>query len=279
MNGVPIVTVLMTAYNREQFIAEAIESVLASTYQDWELIIVDDKSKDDTLAIAQSYAANDGRIKVHTNQQNLGDYPNRNRAVSFATGKYLKFLDSDDRIYPGALQSMVHYIEEFGVEWGLGIYHNTFEIPGPLKLDAGGAYRYHYFNQPIFFATPGEAIFTAKAFREVGGFASERMISDFDMWHKLALNFPMVLMPGKLLWIRTHEGQEVKDRDQYVVKYEKIKLKYLNNKRSPLTEVEVKQIKRKRQSTVLKIFLQKIVRGEFKAALHRFKVFCFYLLH
>ena len=279
MNGVPIVTVLMTAYNREQFIAEAIESVLASTYQDRELIIVDDKSKDDTLAIAQSYAANDGRIKVHTNQQNLGDYPNRNRAVSFATGKYLKFLDSDDRIYPGALQSMVHYIEEFGVEWGLGIYHNTFEIPGPLKLNASGAYRYHYFNQPIFFATPGEAIFTAKAFREVGGFASERMISDFDMWHKLALNFPMVLMPGKLIWIRTHEGQEMTDRSRYAVKYEKIKLKYLTNKHAPLTRIEISKIKKMRRNTAFKIFVKKMLQFKFKAAMPRFRVFWFYLGH
>lgn len=279
MNTKPLVSILMTAYNRQQFIAEAIESVLVSTYQDWELIIVDDGSKDDTFSIAQSYAAHDRRIKVHVNEKNLGDYPNRNKVASLATGKYLKFVDSDDLIYPGALQNMVNYMEEFEVEWGLSIYHNTFEIPQPLKLDSGMAFRYHYFNQPIFFATPGEAIFTAKAFHEVGGFAAERMVSDFDMWHKLALSYPMVLMPGKLLWIRTHEGQEVTDRNQYVIQYEKVKSKYLTNKRSPLTGLEVKEIKRKRRNTVFKIFVRKMVRGEFKDALPRFKVFCYYLVH
>ena len=273
------VSVLMVAYNREEFIAEAIESVLASTYQNWELIIVDDGSKDDTVLIAQSYAEKDTRIKVYVNEKNLGDYPNRNKAASLATGKYLKFLDSDDSIHPDALQNMVNYLEEFGVEWGLGIFQNTFDIPLPLQLDPGEAYRYHYFKQPLFFATPGEAIFSAKAFLKVGGFSSERMVSDFDMWHKLALNYPMVLIPGKLIWIRTHEGQEVTDRDQYAVQYEKVKLKYFNNKSSPLTRLEVRDIKRKRRNTAFKIFVRKMLTGNLKAVLPRLKVFYFYLLH
>uniref|UniRef100_UPI00397D36C0 glycosyltransferase family 2 protein n=1 Tax=Salmonella sp. SAL04269 TaxID=3159847 RepID=UPI00397D36C0 len=60
-----LVSVLMTAYNRQAFIAEAVESVLASTYPHFELIIVDDGSRDDTVSIAQSYAAKDNRIKVY----------------------------------------------------------------------------------------------------------------------------------------------------------------------------------------------------------------------
>ncbi|MBK8712927.1 MAG: glycosyltransferase family 2 protein [Niastella sp.] len=94
----PLVSVLMTAYNRQQFIAEAIESVLASTYQNWELIIVDDGSKDDTVAVTKSYAEKDNRIHVYVNEKNLGDYPNRNKAAFYANGKYLKYLDSDDLI-------------------------------------------------------------------------------------------------------------------------------------------------------------------------------------
>ena len=72
----PLVSVLMTAYNRQQFIAEAIESVLASTYINFELIIVDDCSKDDTVLIAKTYEKLDARIQVHINEQNLGDYGN-----------------------------------------------------------------------------------------------------------------------------------------------------------------------------------------------------------
>ena len=86
-----LVSVLMTAYNRQQYIAEAIQSVIANTYQNWELIIVDDRSNGDTVAIAKKFAEKDNRIKVYINENNLGDYPNRNKAVSLAKGKYLKY--------------------------------------------------------------------------------------------------------------------------------------------------------------------------------------------
>src|ERR1700753_1799917 len=109
----PLVSVLMTAYNRAEYIGQAIESVLASTHANFELIIVDDGSKDDTLAAARSWAAKDNRIKVYLNEQNLGDYPNRNRAASYATGKYIKYLDSDDLLYPHCLQVMVHGMESY----------------------------------------------------------------------------------------------------------------------------------------------------------------------
>ena len=71
--------------------------MLASSYQDWELIIVDDVSTDTSAAIAKSYEKKDARIKVYVNEQtNLGDYPNRNKAASYAKGKYIKYLDADD---------------------------------------------------------------------------------------------------------------------------------------------------------------------------------------
>ncbi len=91
----PLVSVLMTSYNREKYIAEAIRSVLASTYTHFELIIVDDHSKDSTVMIARSFADIDNRVRVHVNEKNLGDYPSRKEAASYATGKYLKYVDSD----------------------------------------------------------------------------------------------------------------------------------------------------------------------------------------
>src|SRR5258708_31839495 len=109
----PLVSVLMTAYNREKYIAEAIESVRNSTYANWELIIVDDLSKDNTVAIAKQYEAKDSRIKVYVNEQNLGDYPNRNQAATYARGKYLKYVDADDQLYPHGLQVVVSYMERF----------------------------------------------------------------------------------------------------------------------------------------------------------------------
>src|SRR5205814_9422266 len=70
----PLVSVLLTSYNREAFIAESIESVLAQTLTDFELIVSDDQSHDATVAIAQSYARRDPRVRVSVNEKNLGDY-------------------------------------------------------------------------------------------------------------------------------------------------------------------------------------------------------------
>ena len=106
VSAVPAVSVLMTAYNREQYIAAAIESVLAQTFADFELIVVDDGSADDTVAAARSYEA-DPRVRVVVNERNLGDYPNRNRAAGLARGRFLKYHDSDDVMYPHCLATML----------------------------------------------------------------------------------------------------------------------------------------------------------------------------
>ena len=100
------VSILTTVYNRDKYLAACINSVLASSYQDWELIIVDDVSTDTSLAISKSYEQKDARIKVYVNDKNLGDYPNRNKAASYAKGKYLKYLDADDLIYPRGLETV-----------------------------------------------------------------------------------------------------------------------------------------------------------------------------
>ena len=106
----PLVSILMTAYNRERYIAEAIESVLAITYRNWELIIVDDCSKDCTTEIAMRYAKKDDRIKVYINEKNLGDYPNRNKAISYASGEYIMFCDSDDKLLPDSVSKLMQII-------------------------------------------------------------------------------------------------------------------------------------------------------------------------
>ena len=84
MSDFPTVSVLTTVYNRAKFLGECIESVQQSRFTDYEHIIVDDGSTDDSVEIAKRYAAQDPRIKVFVNEQNLGDYPNRNQAAKHA---------------------------------------------------------------------------------------------------------------------------------------------------------------------------------------------------
>ena len=143
----PLVSVLMTAYNREKFIGEAIESVLASTYANFELIIVDDGSSDTTVSIAKSYAVKDERIKIYINEKNIGDYNNRNKAAGYANGKYIKYVDSDDIIYPESLSIFVQSMEKFP-EAAVGIMSSQGqdEQPFPFLMQPQEAYYYHFYK-------------------------------------------------------------------------------------------------------------------------------------
>lgn len=214
MTSNPLVSVLMTVYNREKYIAEAIESVLASTYKNWELIIVDDQSKDDSLAIAQSYAEKDNRIQIYINRENLGDYPNRNKAASYATGKYLKYVDADDMIYPYGLEQLVFYMEQFpNAGFGLCSLEQDEKEIFPFVLKSKEVYERHYIHKKsVFHKAPLSSIIKRDVFEKNEGFANVRHYGDFELWHRLALNCDLVLMPHGIVWYRMTDGQEASIR-------------------------------------------------------------------
>lgn len=250
----PLVSVLMTAYNREKYIAEAIESVLASTYTNFELIIVDDCSKDNTVKIANEYAEKDGRVKVYINEKNLGDYPNRNKAASYAKGKYLKYLDSDDIIYSHGLEIMLRSIEGFpGAGFGLASTKDSNQ-PFPVLLSPAQIYREHFNGFGHFDRAPGSSIILRRAFENMNGFSGENYIGDQEFWFRMGRYYNMVKFPFDLYWSRSHDSQEIK--------YEHLKYKYYQSLRNdivtqslkhqdvPLDRTEITKIKsnlRKRQ--------------------------------
>lgn len=208
MENTPLVSVLMTAYNREKYIAEAIESVLTSSYTNFELIIVDDCSKDNTVNIAKGFVVKDNRVKVYVNEKNLGDYMNRNKAASYASGKYIKYLDSDDLIYPQGLQIMVNAMERFpNVGFGLASKVDNF-VPFPILLSPEKIYWEHFNGFSHFDRAPGSSIILLSAFKNMKGFSGERMIGDLEFWLRIARNYSMVKFPFDLYWNRLHTGQE-----------------------------------------------------------------------
>jgi len=209
-NKNPTVSILTTVYNREKYIAACIESVLASTYQDWELIIVDDVSTDTSLAIAKSYEEKDARIKVYVNDKNLGDYPNRNKAASYAKGKYIKYLDADDFIYPHGLEIMVQTMEQFP-EAGLGISQKVVEDvkPYPFIMQPKETFTREFLMRGVLGIGPTATIIRRDAFEKLGGFTGTRYIGDTEMWYKLALVYPVVKMEDELIFWRQHDEQQI----------------------------------------------------------------------
>jgi glycosyltransferase involved in cell wall biosynthesis len=235
----PLVSVLMTAYNREKYIAEAIESVLAQTYANWELIIVDDGSEDKTVSISQSFQNKDNRINVYVNEKNLGDYLNRNVSASYAKGEFIKYLDADDLMYPWCLDAMVFCMQKFPeVAYGLIASSNlNLQIIYPKIYTPEDAYITYFFNQPILIIGPTGAIIRTKYFREVNGFSGIHYIGDTELWLKLSAKYSMIIMPPDLIWWRTHDNQQSVYESKYdkaeKMRYEMV-IKALNNNACPI---------------------------------------------
>ena len=112
----PVVSVILPAYNSEQFLVEAIESVISQTYTDWELLILDDASPDDSGKIAKSYAKVDPRIRLLENAENMGVAKTRNRGVANARGIWIAFLDSDDIWHSEKLELQLERAAQTGAQ-------------------------------------------------------------------------------------------------------------------------------------------------------------------
>ena len=106
----PRVTVFIPVYNAQAYIAEAIESVLAQTYSDFELLVIDDGSTDETASVICTFMY-DPRIRVVSHIRNLGQPHTRNYGLELASGEYIAFLDADDRCVPERIERQVTYLD------------------------------------------------------------------------------------------------------------------------------------------------------------------------
>jgi glycosyltransferase involved in cell wall biosynthesis len=267
------VSVLMTAYNREKYIEEAIQSVLASSYTNFEFIIVDDCSTDNTVSIMQLYAKQDPRIKVYVNSTNLGDYPNRARAVSYATGAYIKFVDSDDLIYPDTLEKMVAAMEKYP-EAGMAISQTAIKNNEsfPKLIFPETTYKQHFYGDGILSYGPTGTIIKKEIYNKLGGFSNKRYIADSEFWLKLAALHPIIkLEPGLVFW-RTHSEQEYYygiNSNAYIETAYKTYIQALQSKDCPLKPYDIKKITRRLQwkqaRDILSIcFRKRNLKGAFK---------------
>lgn len=123
----PFVSVITPAYNAEKFIHETIESVLAQTYTNWEMIIVDDRSQDRTVEIVESYIQKDARITLIELQENSGSAVARNTAMDHAKGRFLAFLDSDDLWTKDKLERQLEFMLAHDIAFSFTKYRRMYE--------------------------------------------------------------------------------------------------------------------------------------------------------
>ena len=106
------ISIIVPMYNAEKFIGKTIESVLAQTYQNWEMLIMNDVSTDNSLAIVSVYAKKDERIKIVNTEKNVGVVKGRNFLIDLASGKYIAFLDADDYWHNEKLEKQIKFMKE-----------------------------------------------------------------------------------------------------------------------------------------------------------------------
>lgn len=131
-----LVSIIMPSWNTARWIGESIESVINQTYENWELIIVDDCSTDNTDEVVESY--NDKRIQYLKNIENCGAAITRNRAISQANGEWIAFLDSDDLWRPEKLEKMIDFMSSNNYSFAYHNYEKIDEDSKPLGILVSG---------------------------------------------------------------------------------------------------------------------------------------------
>ncbi|MBI3807269.1 MAG: glycosyltransferase family 2 protein [Nitrospirae bacterium] len=206
----PLVSVVIPIYNGERFLQESLESVFAQTFQDYEIVCVDDGSTDSSCALLKQYG-----VQVRVIQQaNAGQSAARNEGVRQASGAFVAFLDQDDRWYPSKLEQQVAVLN---AEPDVVLVHCNYDRMDKdgRVLVAGAALA----EQASALASPlgrliGEALVFPSAmlvrrdvFQQVGGFDSElRGFEDFDLIARLKQQGHFVLLPESGMAYRLHAG-------------------------------------------------------------------------
>ena len=200
----------MTVYNGGQYLRQAVESVLAQRYKDFEFLIIDDCSTDDSANIIKSF--NDNRIVIHANEKNIGQTASLNVGLKLAKGRYIARIDADDIAFPHWLQSQVNFLENNGEVDVLSAGLVTFDEKGLGKAYFSPSCREDVLLKAIIKSpiNHGSALIKKETILGIGGYNNNYRISaDYDVWiNLLRQNGRIASNPDIVMAIRCHAGSE-----------------------------------------------------------------------
>lgn len=203
-------SVITPAYNAEKYITQAMESVLAQGFEEWEMIVVDDGSTDRTCEIVSGYSAKDARVRLVQNQHG-GVSHARNTGVRLAQFDWIALLDADDVFCKNKMRRQLDAAaaDPEVVLWGTFAYNigeegKVFDVSegGPLSRED---YRELQRNAEVVMIKNSSAIFRKSLFEKLGGFDSQYDSSeDTELWNRMAEFGPVVVIPEPLIMYRFH---------------------------------------------------------------------------
>jgi glycosyltransferase involved in cell wall biosynthesis len=239
----PKISVIIPIYNAERYLSETIESVMAQTYSDWEIVAVDDGSTDKTPEILKDYEKKLSKKLCVITQKNSGVSIARNTAIAAARGEYIAFLDHDDLWLPEKLEKQVKLLDS-NKKLGL-VYSDSYAIDGKGSLKkgtllSGRLFRLHarmrrgnVFNELFYvnFIPILTAIVRKNVFNKVGMFDSKYKIAEeYDLFLKIAEQYPIDFIEKPLAKYRIHRGNVSKNIELRVKEDLQISEYWLNKK-------------------------------------------------
>ena len=211
MTAEPIVSVVMAVYDGESHLKEAVESVLGQSFQDFELIIIDDGSTDSTPDILRAYEEADERVRVYA-QERKGLIDSLNLGCGLATGRYIARMDADDIAFPDRLQRQLDFLEdrpEVVLLGGAYVLIDEQGVPGvtlykPQQqqqiVRAFSRYANPFLHPAIVMRT--------EVFRELEGYRGAFLhAEDYDLWLRVSERYETANLPDPVLSYRVHHGQ------------------------------------------------------------------------
>lgn len=200
----PKITVLMSVYNGEKYLREAIDSILNQTFTDFEFLIVSDGSTDGTAEILQSY--HDPRIKIINNEKNRGLTKSLNKGLGMAKGEYIARMDADDISLPNRFEEQLKYLERYPETVVLGTSIYVINGAGKLLMKeiAPSDPSKILLNNNAF--THGSVIFKKAVVDELGYYNELfRYSQDYELWLKIAKHYKVSNLTRPLYTRRFHE--------------------------------------------------------------------------
>ncbi|MBE6739301.1 MAG: glycosyltransferase [Ruminococcaceae bacterium] len=207
----PDISVIMSVYNGEEYLAETIESIINQTFTNWELIVINDCSKDSTPEILSVFANKDKRIKVHTNEVNLKLPASLNKAISISEGKYIARMDADDICLPNRLEKQYKFMEENDDVDLSSCRFMTLKNGVYASGGCGGRCDNEALHTMLLVSNPilHPGVFAkAEVMKKFNYDTSLTCTEDLELWTRMAMNdIKIEILPEVLLIYRLHDKQ------------------------------------------------------------------------
>ena len=217
----PFFSVIIPAYNRASILPETIDSIQKQSFESWEIVVVDDGSKDDTEAVVRGISTDDSRIR-YIYQENAERSAARNNGAKNAQGRYLFFLDSDDAFEPNHMHEVYALLQKekfpVGMVFSNVLYlkENGIEKPEIPVMEKDGGFNY-VLRHPI---TPSRVCVHRDVFNEFQFDPEIVIVEDQVLWICIATRFPVFHQKAFTVRYRIHDGNSVDlSRDSYRSRY------------------------------------------------------------